>query len=105
LIKFLTRTKNSRFIECDKKLANYSIGSDRKKFKYSKEELELTTVNLIKKTNKLSNLIKKLRKLIKFVKRVNFRLSFIPLGRRAKCISRKDRPRDRPGAQMPLDLT
>ncbi len=42
LIKFLTQTKNSRFIDCDKKLTNYSIGSDRRKFKHSKEELELT---------------------------------------------------------------
>jgi hypothetical protein len=80
LIKILTQTKNSRFIEYDKKLANYSIGSDRRKFKHSKEELELTTVVKINQN----------------VKRVNFRFSYSPLRPRMN-LSRKERPRDRPG--------
>jgi hypothetical protein len=51
LTKFLTQTKTSRFIECYKKLQNYSkdyrvfhSGSDHRNFKHSKEELELTKV-------------------------------------------------------------
>jgi len=46
LIQFLNQTKTSRFIECDKKLTNYSkeLSSDRRNFKHSKQELELTKI-------------------------------------------------------------
>jgi hypothetical protein len=63
LMKFLIQTKNSRFIECDKKLAEYSkvkiyhSGSDERKFKHSKQELELTKIvkiNQICQKSKLS---------------------------------------------------
>jgi hypothetical protein len=50
LIQFLNQTKTSRFIECDKKLTNYSkelehhSGSDRRNFKHNKLEIELTKI-------------------------------------------------------------
>ncbi|HEY6435040.1 MAG TPA: hypothetical protein VIY47_00495, partial [Ignavibacteriaceae bacterium] len=50
LTKFLMQTKNSRFIECDKKLVEYSkvkvshSGSDERRFKHNKQELELTKI-------------------------------------------------------------
>jgi hypothetical protein len=49
------QTKNSRFIECDKKLAEYSkvkvshSDSDERKFKHNKQELELTKIIKINK--------------------------------------------------------
>jgi hypothetical protein len=49
-MKFLIQTKNSRFIECDKKLAEYSkvkfsySASDERRFKHNKQELELTKI-------------------------------------------------------------
>ena len=50
LTKFLTQTKTSRFIECYKKLENYSkevalhSGGDKRQFINSKQELELTKI-------------------------------------------------------------
>jgi beta-1,3-galactosyltransferase 1 len=50
LIQFLEQTKNSRFIECDKLLANYSkenvyhSDKNRRKFKHSTEEIKLTKI-------------------------------------------------------------